>query len=375
MNWRWIDNDISLHEVVSLACRQPAVAMDTEFVRERTFYPRVALFQLCAGGTTFLIDPLKITDPTPLRDLFDDTDTIKVFHSCVEDLEVLNNWVGKVPSPIFDTQIAASLLGIGFMFGYSNLVAEMCAVELSKTETRSNWLQRPLTDEQVKYAVQDVYYLDKLWKKLVKKSELEGKKDWILSDGQMLIEDLKNAHLQEHLKISGGKNLSYLQLNGLHALSRWRENQAKKKDLPRRWVIDDKICLRLLEAFPCTSDDLMKIEGVPDKVKNKYGKEIVDVFKECLTNTDAEFPPLKKTTSLSADSRRQVKSFKNLIREIALELGTVPEVLIKSKDYVLLLDIFDKNNSELPSYWNGWREPLVIQPLKRHLSGLLEKEV
>ena len=375
MNWRWIDNDISLHEVVSLACREPAVAMDTEFVRERTFYPQVALFQLCAGGTTFLIDPLKITDPTPLRNLFDDPDTIKVFHSCAEDLEVLNNWIGKVPSPIFDTQIAASLLGMGFMFGYSNLVAEMCEVELSKTETRSNWLQRPLTDKQVKYAVQDVYYLDKIWKKLVKKSELEGKKDWILSDAQVLIEDIENAHQQEHLKISGGKNLSYLQLNGLHALSRWRENQAKKKDLPRRWVIDDKSCLRLLEVFPCTSGDLMKIEGVPDKFKNKYGKEIIDVFKECLANTDAEFSPLKKTTSLSVDSRRQVKSLKNLIREIALELGTVPEVLIKSKDYVLLLDIFDKNKSELPSYWNGWREPLVIQPLKKHLSGLLEKEV
>ena len=170
MNWRWIDNDVSLHEVVNLARQQPAVAMDTEFVRERTFYPHVALFQLCVGEVSFLIDPLKITDPTSLRDLFEDTNTIKVFHSCAEDLEVLNNWVGKIPSPVFDTQIAASLLGMGFMFGYSNLVAEMCAVELNKTETRSDWLQRPLTDKQIKYAVQDVYYLDKLWQKLVKKS-------------------------------------------------------------------------------------------------------------------------------------------------------------------------------------------------------------
>ncbi len=373
MNWRWIDNDISLYEVVSLARRQPAVSMDTEFVRERTFYPQVALFQLCAGGVTFLIDPLKINDPTPLRDLFEDADTIKVFHSCAEDLEVLNNWVGKIPSPVFDTQIAASLLGIGFMFGYSNLVSEMCAVELKKTETRSNWLQRPLTAKQVKYAVQDVYYLEKLWQKLVKKSVLEGKKDWILFDGEMLIEDIKNAHQQEHLKISGGRNLSRLELNGLHALSRWREDKAKQKDLPRRWIIDDKACLRLLEAFPCTSDDLMKIEAIPDKVKNKYGKEIVDIFKECLTNTDAELPPLI-STSLNTESKRQVKLIKNLIREIAQELGTVPEALIKSRDYILLLDVFNRSSSELPSYWSGWREQLVILPLKRHLSDFLEKE-
>ena len=373
MNWRWIDNDVSLHEVVNLARQQPAVAMDTEFVRERTFYPHVALFQLCVGEVSFLIDPLKITDPTPLRDLFEDTNTIKVFHSCAEDLEVLNNWVGKIPSPVFDTQIAASLLGMGFMFGYSNLVAEMCAVELNKTETRSNWLQRPLTDNQVKYAVQDVYYLDKLWQKLLKKSELEGKKDWILFDGEMLIEDIKNAHQQEHLKISGGRNLSSLKLNGLHSLSRWREDKAKKKDLPRRWIIDDKTCLRLIEAFPCSSDDLMKLEGIPDKVKTKYGKEIIDIFKECPINTDTELPHLI-STPLNADSRKQVKSLKNLIREIAQELGTVPEVLIKSRDYVLLLDIFNKSNSELPGYWSGWREQLVIQPLKSHLSNLLKKE-
>ena len=200
-----------------------------------------------------------------------------------------------------------------------------------------------------------------------------SKKDWILFDGEMLVEDIKNAHQQEHLKISGGRNLSGLELNRLHALSRWREGKAKKKDLPRRWIIDDKICLRLIEAFPSSSDDLMKIEGIPDTVKTKYGKEIVDIFKECPINTDTELTPLI-STSLNVDSRKQVKSVKKLIRKIAQELGTVPEVLIKSRDYVLLLDIFKKSNSELPTYWSGWREQFVIQPLKSRLYDLLKKQ-
>ena len=136
MNWRWIDSDILLHEVVSLARGQQAVAMDTEFVRERTFYPHVALIQLCVGEVTFLIDPLKITDPTPLRDLFEDTNTIKVFHSCAEDLEVLNNWVGKIPSPVFDTQIAAAFIGYSSQVGFKELLEKELNVKISKSEMK-----------------------------------------------------------------------------------------------------------------------------------------------------------------------------------------------------------------------------------------------
>ena len=313
-----------------------------------------------------MIDPLKINDVTPLRDLFKSSDVIKVFHSCAEDLEVLNNWIGIIPTPIFDTQIAASLLGMGFMLSYSNLVREICSIELKKTETRSDWFQRPLTEAQVTYAVEDVYYLNSVWRNLMEKSDHDAKTDWILSDGEVLVEDLKNAHESDHLRISGGRNLSRLQLSGLYELSTWRESQAKFRDLPRRWIIDDKTCLRLLEIFPCSEKSLRSIEGLPVVLKDKYGKEIVDIFKECQAKTDLELPQLAGG-SLNGDSRKHVKSLKSLTREIAQKLGTVPEILIRSRDYPLLLDICDGVGEEIPNYWNGWRKKLVIQPLQRHL--------
>ncbi len=372
MDWQWIYNDASLREVVSLARREQAVAIDTEFLRERTFYPQIALFQLCIGGDTFLLDPLRISDPSPLRDLFEDVATIKVFHSCAEDLEVLKNWIGKLPYPIFDTQIAASLLGMGFMLSYSKLVSELCSVELCKSETRSNWLQRPLTDAQVTYATQDVYYLDKIWRKLVEKSDLDSKTAWILSDGQVLIEDLNKAHEHDHLRISGGRNLSRIQLCGMHALSRWREFQAKERDLPRRWIIDDKACLRLLEIFPCTHNSLRGIKGLPENIKEKFGGEIIDLFKHCLAKTDVELPPLRPAP-LSKKEKKQVKSLKYFVQEIALELGTVPEILIRSRDYPLLLDICNGERERFPNYWKGWRDKLVIRRLKNYSSQILEK--
>ncbi len=372
MDWQWIDNNASLREVVTLARREYAVAMDTEFLRERTFYPQLALLQLCIGGNTFLLDPLRISDPSPLRDLFEDVDTIKVFHSCAEDLEVLNNWIGTLPEPIFDTQIAASLLGMGFMLSYSKLVSELCSVELYKTETRSNWLQRPLTNAQVKYATQDVYYLDIIWRNLIEKSDLDSKTDWILSDGQALIEDLNKVYEYDHLRISGGRKLSRLQLCGLYALSRWRELQAKERDLPRRWIIDDKACLRLLEMFPCSRNSLGNIKGLPADIKKKFGGEITDLFKQCLAKTERELPPLKPDP-LSKEKRGQVKSLKSFVQEIALELGTVPEILIRSRDYPLLLDICNGKRERFPNYWNGWRDRLVIQRLKERSSHFVEE--
>jgi ribonuclease D len=170
MHWQLIESDDALQQLLAQTAACDVVMVDTEFMRRNTFYPEVALVQLCFASdnaqseepdgipdglpddTAWLIDPLKIQDPTPLAALFSNPAVLKVLHSASEDLEVFQRWLGVLPQPLFDTQRAAALLNVGFGMGYRALVQEICGVDLPKGETRSDWLQRPLTQSQCEYA-------------------------------------------------------------------------------------------------------------------------------------------------------------------------------------------------------------------------------
>ena len=190
MNWQLIESDVALQHLMSQTAACTVVMVDTEFMRRNTFYPEVALVQLCfvsddlTSKTAWLVDPLKIEDPSPLADLFTNASVLKVLHSASEDLEVFQRWLGVLPQPLFDTQRAAALLNIGFGMGYRALVQEICDVDLPKGETRSDWLQRPLTESQCEYAGLDVTWLLPVWRELYEQSVRQDKLQWVLADGQ-----------------------------------------------------------------------------------------------------------------------------------------------------------------------------------------------
>ncbi|HEY0892485.1 MAG TPA: ribonuclease D, partial [Cellvibrio sp.] len=155
----WIDQDDQLTELCAVWRKQAAIAVDTEFMRSDTFYPIAGLLQIGDGKGCYLIDPLAIKNLAPLRELMLDTAVTKVLHSCSEDLEVFQRWLGVVPAPLFDTQIAAAFAGLGFSLGYSGLVKNLLTIEIPKDETRSDWLQRPLSVAQLNYAALDVAHM------------------------------------------------------------------------------------------------------------------------------------------------------------------------------------------------------------------------
>ncbi len=367
MRWELIESDDALAGILAREGDCPAVAIDTEFMRRNTFYPQVALLQLCFSDTAWLVDPLALDSTGPLRRLLQDASTVKVLHSASEDLEVFQHWLGVLPEPLFDTQKAAALLDRGFGLGYRALVQQMFDVDLPKGETRSDWLQRPLTASQCEYAAQDVAHLLPIWEELQGDCERAGKLDWVLQEGRSAAQGLASTAGGYYRRIKSAWKLSPRQLAALIAVSDWRELTARERDKPRSWIIDDKACLALAQALPDDRADLARLD-LPQAAVRRYGAQWLEMLQEVQELSDGELPaPLP--APLPPSSRDGMKRLKQRARAIAADLRVAPEILLPSKEFELLLREAAGEAVAVPDHWHGWRSQTVIEPLRSSLSG------
>ena len=368
MQWELLTSDDALRRVLQENAGAPAVAIDTEFMRRDTFFPQVALVQLCFADRAWLIDPLAIEDPTPLAQLLSDPGVIKVLHSASEDLEVFDRWLGVLPEPLFDTQRAAALLDRGFGLGYRALVQEICGIDLPKGETRSDWLQRPLTESQCEYAAQDVAHLLPVYEELDGACDRAGKRDWVLSDGRDAVASFGANSQDYYRKIKSAWQLDPRQLGCLRAICQWREAVARERDRPRGWILDDRACLAIARQQPANMQALQRVPDVPAGVIRRNGATMLALIEEQESLPDAELPPALPSPPGPAQ-RKQLKELKQLIREIAAELVVAPESLLQSRDYEALLREADGEVVQSPPHWQGWREELVLGPVRARLGG------
>ena len=369
MSWQLIESDSALQDLLQEASRHDAVAIDTEFMRTNTFYPQIALLQLCFDDKAWLIDPLAITEIGALVDFIVNPDIVKVLHSASEDLEVFQQWLGVLPTPLFDTQRAAALLGRGFGMGYRTLVEDICGVELDKGETRSDWLKRPLTESQCSYAGQDVTHLLTLWHTLSAECEQAGKTQWVFSDGKDAANTLASNAGQYYKKIKSAWKLDKRQLASLIAISDWREHTARSKNKPRSWIIDDKACFELAETAPQNWESLKACADVPSSSARRYGEELIAVLVATHNSVAEDALPERLPGPLNSEQRNLLKKMKAEARRIAGTLGMAPEAILPSKDYELLIREAQGEIFDLPGLWAGWREQQVIAPLRQFLSG------
>lgn len=368
MHWQLLESDEALQAELAAVAGSTVVAVDTEFMRRNTFYPQVALVQLCFGDQALLIDPLAITDPSPLADLLTDPAVVKVLHSASEDLEVFRHWLGVLPEPLFDSQRAAALLDMGFGLGYSALVNMICEVELPKGETRSDWLQRPLTESQCEYAAQDVAWLLPVWRELERRCVEQGKTDWVLADGRDAVEAQVSASYDYLKRIKTAWRLDSRQLAALIAVCDWREDTARRRDKPRGWIIDDQACLQLAQFDPQTPAELAaKVELAPSALR-RNGDDLLQLLATQRALPESALPD-QLPAPLNAGQRQQLKSLKTRVRAIAEELAVAPEVLLQSKDYELLLREASGHPVVPPPHWQGWRREVVLTPLRESLAG------
>jgi len=218
VSWTLVESDAALAPVLERLSTCPELAVDTEFMRRNTYYPQVALLQLCGGDEAFLVDPLRIEDLDGLRALLTAPAVTKLLHSCSEDLEVFRCWLGVLPEPLVDTQRAAALLGEAFGLGYRALVERLCGISLDKGETRSDWLRRPLSDSQCHYAALDVTELLPAWRVLRERAEDRGRVAWVLEEGEEARAALAERERDLHGRIKGAGRLSPRQTEVLRRL-------------------------------------------------------------------------------------------------------------------------------------------------------------
>jgi len=374
MQWQLIESDEALQQLMVREAGCQVVIVDTEFMRRNTFYPEVALVQLCfvsgdsCSDMAWLVDPLRIENPEPLATLLSNPSVLKVLHSASEDLEVFQRWLGVLPQPLFDTQRAAALLDLGFSLGYRALVHTICSVDLPKGETRSDWLQRPLTESQCEYAGLDVTWLARVWRELNTQCVRQEKLAWVLADGKDAIAALATGADDTHRRIKTAWKLSSRQFGALVAICRWREETARGRNKPRGWIIDDQTCLQLATNGPQSLAELRDGLGLPAPVLRRYGEVLLALLETQRAVPEADLP-LKLPPPLNASQREQVKKLKAQVREFATKLVVAPEVLVYRKDYELLLRESCGEDIQIPVHWAGWRMDTALAPLRQVLAG------
>ncbi|MGB5326499.1 MAG: ribonuclease D [Pseudomonadales bacterium] len=355
----YIDTDSGLADLCAQARALPALPMDTEFFREDTYYPKPALLQFNLDGQVYLVDPQAIADFSPLREIFAEPGIVKVMHSCSEDMEVFKTLLDSYPVNLFDTQIAAALSGYGFSLGYQRLVEMLLGEQLEKTETRSNWLQRPLTSRQCHYAADDVRWLPPLYQRLQRRLHELGRERWCAEDCERVLEMARRGVPDEdqYMRIRAVSRLSPASRNRLRLLCVWREREARQADVPKGRIASDATLLDIAERVPASLRELSGISKIRESSVRRYGEAML----ACVVQAETRSEPDGATeiAGRSDRSRRELlRKLQAKTREIAAASDIPIEVLGKKRDLEEFIEARERSVIA-----NGWRAALLADEL------------
>ncbi|ALM52077.1 ribonuclease D [Halomonas huangheensis] len=365
---RWIDNGDALDEACVALQDAPVLALDTEFFREKTFHPVPALIQICAGGPAYLIDPLAVECTDALRALLTN-DALKLLHASSEDLEVFAHWAGVLPSPLVDTQVAQSLLGEDAAMGYQRLVEHWVGETLPKEETRSNWLERPLSDSQLSYAALDVVYLLEVWQRQEPALVDLRRIDWVMQDCAEILEQSERSTASDgqwYLRHRQLWRLNPRQVDAYRLMTTWREGEARQRNLPRGWVMQDKLLYAIAERMPENRYELAEVDGVKPTMIKRDGDSLLAMVKQAQHQDAANLLPAPLSPALPPFKKR-LKALKQVVNGEAQQLGIAPEVLMRRRDLEALVTA-DMRNEPL-SLPEGWRGELLNTGLEDALKA------
>ncbi|MCR8932557.1 MULTISPECIES: ribonuclease D [unclassified Pseudomonas] len=369
----WIRDNESLAQFCAEWQQLPFVALDTEFMRVDTFYPIAGLLQVGDGKRAYLIDPLTINAWQPLAALLENPAVLKVLHACSEDLEVLLRLTGSLPAPLFDTQLAAAYLNLGFSMGYSRLVQSVLGIELPKGETRSDWLQRPLSETQISYAAEDAVHLAEVFVELQPRLSAD-KFAWVLEDGAELVANLRREtdpyEVYREAKLAW--KLSRAQLAVLRELCAWREREARARDLPRNRIIREHSLWPLARTQPDNLAALGKIEDMHPRTVRQDGQFLLDLIKRSGSVGPDQWPPAVPEP-LPIEAAALIKRLRALGQAEAERLGIAPELMLRKKTLEALIKSgFPEGPYQLPESLRGWRRELMGQKLLDSLATVGE---
>jgi ribonuclease D len=356
-----------------------AIGLDTEFVRTRTFFPRLGLIQIADPLGCYLVDTVALTPPDadaaevwrPLVEVLVSRNVIKVLHSPSEDLEVFLHVFGSFPGPLFDTQIAATLAGLGSSPGYPRLMKTLFDVDLPKVEQRSDWLRRPLSEAQVRYASLDVAYLLPAHEQLAGRLAAIGRSEWAEEEFAALPELCRTRLDPEQVfERLHRRSMNEAQTAALHVLNAWREAEARRRDLPRGFVVQDAALVELARRLPRQTSDLRDIPGVGPAVRRQYGDDLVELVARARhRDAAASYRDSEITGDRSGakPSRATVDRLRVVVASAAEDLG-LPAEFLASRKLLEALVLEHRRNRELPAGLEGWRRQAVGERLLAELS-------
>ena len=346
--------------VTDLAARlapHASIGLDTEFLRERTYRAELCLLQVSAGDDAICVDPIAVTDLGALAGPLTGAGVVKVMHASRQDLEVLLPAVGLV-RPVFDTQIAAALAGFAAQIGYAELARRLLGVELPKAHTRTDWSRRPLSSEQIEYALDDVRHLVPLKLRLEEQLEKLGRMGWLaeelagLEDARALVTDPEEAWR----RIKGLRGLDPARARLARALAAWRERRAIERNRPRGWILDDDVLREVIVRVPRSLTALEAIAEIPAGVVRHSGAELLACV--AAANVPDPAPALDMRQRPDPVKSSLVKRLGAVNQAVATELGVNPEVLATRRDLERLAD----GGNDIAAL-RGWRRSVVGEKL------------
>lgn len=365
-DYAYIDSNVGLAQFCADLGEASYCVVDTEFIRESTYYPELALIQIASGDRQACIDPLAITEFAPLAELLVKADLLKVFHSSSQDLEILYQKFGAVPAPVFDTQLAAAVLGYNHQVSYADLVQQITGVTLDKKHTRANWLRRPLSMDELDYAMDDVRYLIAVYKELKQKLDSTQRSSWIEKDSRAMSDpenyEVDKSQLWRRLK--GVLKLKGEKLQIASDLCRWREDLAQRQNRPRRWIAKDDALVEIARQKPGDLEALLRIPELSEKTARRHGDELLKIAAHAETIDPTQWPQHDRFRNMNKQQLALGDCLMALCRKIADKNQVALAALATRKDIDNL--ILDQKSSRLSE---GWRFSLAGEQLLEFIDG------
>ncbi len=341
------------------------LAVDAEFMRERTYYPRLCLLQLATDDEAVAVDPFGSVDLGLLQPLMADPTVTKVFHAGAQDIEILNRVLGAPPAPVFDTQVAATLLGFSEQAGYQDVVSSLLGVRLDKGQRFTDWSVRPLSPEQVAYALDDVRHLPGLYRTMRARLESAGRLGWLAEEFERMADPATYDvdPYAQYRRVKRASSLKGQQLAVLREVAAWREVEAQRRDVPRRWLVPDETLVEIARRAPRTEAALGAVRGMSEQVVRRHGRDILSAVERGLAVPREEWPvlPSRRRSEVRAEV---VDLMAALVRLRARQHGVAPASLATRDD----LEAFAEGDESSPLA-SGWRHAMVGAELEGLLRG------
>jgi len=344
----YVDTNDKLNKFISKAKKQKVIAIDTEFLWRETYFPILGLIQVAfSRDECYLIDTITIKDISAFRGILTNSNIVKILHDAKQDLQILSracNYI--IPVNIFDTRCAAGFAGLDHTISLAKLIEELFGVTLPKSETTTDWTKRPLTENQIQYAIDDVIYMCDMHDILIRKCKQNGFEPW-LNDEMKMYENSdiyrKITPDKRYLKLKGIKRLTLDQLKLVKHLAAWREIEAERKNIPKTFIIKDNVLLKIVHTSPQNIQELQKSQHVLPGIIRKFGAEIIEIIKKA-ESSDEDLTQIQNNQK-SIINGNELTKLKQFVIDKSKEYHIPIDLIATRADLIKLLE--DKKTSNL----------------------------